>query len=197
MIIAITGKMCSGKSTVANYLKERYNFKICSFGEPVKRYAALIFGDNTKNRPIIQDFAQKIKELDEDVWVNYLLRNIDQNDNQDDNQNDIQNDNQNDIQDDNQNDNIVIDDLRFPNEYDALHKRGVAIIKIDIDRAFQIHRLKETYPNNYDCHISRIDNISETHIDNIKENFLFKSTSESEGLIYTFIDNIINKLRNN
>ena len=185
MIIAIAGKMCSGKSTVANYLKERYNFKICSFGEPVKRYAALIFGDNTKNRPIIQDFAQKIKELDEDVWVNYLLRNIDQNDNQDGNQND------------NQDDNIVIDDLRFPNEYDALHKRGVAIIKIDIDRAFQIHRLKETYPNNYDCHISRIDNISETHIDNIPENFLFKSTSESEGLIYTFIDTIINKLRNN
>lgn len=172
MIIAITGKMCSGKSTAAKYLEEKYNFKIHSFGEPVKKYAALIFKDTTKNRPIIQDFAQKVKEIDENVWVNYLLRNIDKNDN------------------------IVIDDLRFPNEYDALYKLGATIIKIDIDDAFQICRLKHTYPDNYTCHISRRNNISEMYIDQIKSDYVFQLNPDSEDKMYTFMDTIINNLRN-
>ena len=173
MIIAITGKMCSGKSTLANYLKEHYNFKIHSFGEPVKKYTALIFKDHSKNRPIIQDFAQKVKEIDENVWVNYLLKSIDKNDN------------------------IVIDDLRFQNEYDAIHKLGAIVIKLDIPIDFQIARLKETYPSNYKCHISRLNNISETQIDTIAYDHIFRCSPSTENEIYRFIDNIINNLRNN
>ena len=39
MKIAIIGKMGSGKSYIAKHLKENYNFKVMSFGYPVKKYA--------------------------------------------------------------------------------------------------------------------------------------------------------------
>ena len=47
------------------------------------------FNEKLKNRKLIQEFALKVKEIDNDVWVNYLLNDI------------------------NIDDNIVIDDLRF------------------------------------------------------------------------------------
>ena len=38
MKIAFIGKICSGKSTFANHLKNNHDFEILSFGEPVKRH---------------------------------------------------------------------------------------------------------------------------------------------------------------
>ena len=49
MIITLTGKPCSGKSSVAKVIKEKYNFKIYSVGE--------IFKEEAKNRNMsVEDF---------------------------------------------------------------------------------------------------------------------------------------------
>ena len=40
MIISLTGKPCSGKSTVAQVLKDKYGFKIYSVGEMFKEEAS-------------------------------------------------------------------------------------------------------------------------------------------------------------
>ena len=138
MKIAIIGKMGSGKTTLAKYIKNNYNYKILSFANPVKKYANEIFNIKVKDRAILQDFAQKIKEIDPDVWVNYLIRQI-------------------------TTDNIVVDDLRFPNEYDALKKLGFIFIKLEIEPEFQNQRLKETYKTSYKEHIKR----------NVKKNSIF------------------------
>ena len=103
MRIAFIGKICSGKSYAAKYLQDNHNFEILSFGEPVKKYATEIFNLKFKDREIIQDFAQNIKKMDPDVWVNYLIRKLDTIDDSK---------------------NIVIDDLRFHNEQCALRKLG-------------------------------------------------------------------------
>ena len=170
MKIAIIGKICSGKSTCAKYLKDKYDFKIHSFGAPVKKYAGEIFNEKLKNRKLIQEFAQKVKEIDNDVWVNYLLNDI------------------------NIDDNIVIDDLRFPNEYDALKKNGFIIIKLLISKEFQEQRIKITYPENFDTHLNRLNDISESFTNNLEEDYLFIVTKENENSLESFIDNLISKL---
>ena len=49
MIITLTGKPCSGKSSVAKVIKEKYHFKIYSVGE--------IFKEEAKNRNMsVEDF---------------------------------------------------------------------------------------------------------------------------------------------
>ena len=170
MKLALIGKMGSGKSTCADYLNKNHNFKILSFGEPVKKYAKEIFNDTTKNRQLIQDFAQKIKEIDQDVWVNYLLRNV------------------------KYSENIVVDDLRFPNEYAALEKAGFKFIKLIISNKFQIERLKKTYPNNYNNHISRRNDISESYINLLQADYFFNMNHYTETKLNSCLDNIVKKL---
>jgi len=170
MKIAIIGKICSGKSTCAQYLRDKYDFKIHSFGAPVKKYAKEIFNEKLKNRKLIQEFAQKIKEIDNDVWVNYLLNNI------------------------NMNDNIIIDDLRFPNEYSALKKKGFIIVKLLISKEFQEERIKITYPQNYTTHLNRLNDISESFTDSLLEDYSFTVTEKSEDSLENFIDQLITKI---
>ena len=169
MKIALIGKMCSGKSTIANYLKLNYKYNILSFGEPVKRYAKEIFGLVNKDRAIIQDFAQKVREMDDEVWIKYLIRKYKQN---------------------NYN-NIVVDDVRFPKECTALENEGFILIKINISDDFQKERIKNTYIENYNIHINRTKNISESYIDNLSGHYNFDMTKHTEKFIYNFIENIL------
>jgi len=167
MKIAIIGKICSGKSYLANYLKDKHNFEILSFGEPVKKYAKEIFNLKFKNREIIQKFAQSVKEIDNDVWVKYLINNLDKHKDK----------------------HIVIDDLRFKNEQLALKKRGFIFIKLEIIKDYQIERIKKTYPDHYDVHISRLNDISENNT--LEYDYEFKITKESEDQLIKFIDTIL------
>ena len=170
MKIAIIGKMGSGKTTLANYIKNTYDYTILSFAAPVKKYATEIFNIQTKDRAILQDFAQKIKEIDPNVWVNYLIRQI-------------------------TTDNIIVDDLRFPNEYNALKQLGFIFIKLEIEPEFQKERLKQTYKSSYKQHIERISNISESYISDLKEDYTFKITSNNQQDIYIFIDKILQRIK--
>ena len=167
MKIALLGKMGSGKSTCAKYLKEKYNFEIHSFGSPVKKFAKEIFNDNTKNRSLIQDFAQKVKEIDPNVWVNYLINNA------------------------NFSKNIVVDDLRFPNEFEVLKANGFLIIKLDISKEFQELRLKTTYPDNFQTHLNRRNDISESFTDILENDYIYKVDSDNIENLYSFLDSII------
>lgn len=172
MKLAIIGKMGSGKSTLSQYLNDVYQFKVFSFGGAVKTHASEIFDLSTKDRSIIQNFAQKVKELDPDVWVKYLIKKMKD-----------------------ESGNIVVDDVRFPNEYDALYKEGFTFVKLDIDPLFQIERLKNAYPIEYPQHINRTNDISESFIDDMKCLYVYNVTSDSQGKIYNYIDRIINTLR--
>tara|TARA_B110000977_G_C10984369_1_gene457370 strand:- start:141 stop:665 length:525 start_codon:yes stop_codon:yes gene_type:complete len=170
MKLAIIGKMGSGKSTCAEYLNKNHDFKILSFGGPVKKYVQEIFNDTTKNRELIQTFAQKIKEIDKDVWVNHLLRNI------------------------KDSENIIIDDVRFPNEYNALEKAGFKFIKLNITDEFQIERLIDTYPENYNSHISRCGDISESYVDLLHADYFYNVNKKTESKLNSSLDNIVKNL---
>ena len=74
MKIAIIGKMCSGKTTIANLIYEQNNdYEIFSFGGKIKELAKELFNMKDKDRSLIINIASKLREIDEDVWAKYVI----------------------------------------------------------------------------------------------------------------------------
>lgn len=166
MKIAITGKICSGKSTLANIIKYRLNLEKYSFADNVKKYAKELFDMSYKDRKLIQDFAEKLKEIDNDIWIKQLDKNI------------------------KDKDNIIIDDLRFENEYNYLRSNKYFIIKLLIDKNQQIKRIKELYKENANEHIKRLEHISELNIDKLDADLVINTNDIN---IETLIEIIIHQ----
>lgn len=166
MKIAITGKICSGKSTLANIIKYRLNLEKYSFADNVKKYAKELFDMSYKDRKLIQELAEKLKEIDNDIWIKQLDKNI------------------------KDKDNIIIDDLRFENEYNYLRSNKYFIIKLLIDKNQQIKRIKELYKENANEHIERLEHISELNIDKLDADLVINTNDIN---IETLIEIIIHQ----
>ena len=140
MKIAVTGKMCSGKTTLCNYLCElEPRFQIFSFGKKVKDVASDLFqmDPRVKDRTLLTSIGQKMREIDKDVWVNYVI----------DQGKDVEY--------------CLVDDLRYQNEYEALVKNGFKIIQLNISDELQEYRIRNIYPNNYLDHLNNRNHPSE------------------------------------
>lgn len=115
--IALTGEMRSGKDTVGQYLIEEYGFKRFAFGDGIRKTTQRLFPEmyeqGEKPRKLLQDFGEFCRTFDQNVWVNYLFREM--------LWNDI----------DPLEDNVVITDLRQPHEYDALLEAGFTIVRVN------------------------------------------------------------------
>ena len=77
MKIAISGPMCSGKTTIANLIKELdEKYYIYSFGQKIKDIAYELFNmdKSVKDRSLIINIASKMRDIDPDVWAKYKLR---------------------------------------------------------------------------------------------------------------------------
>ena len=111
--IAFSGKMQVGKTTSAEYLVRKYGFIKLAFADKLKEIARDLFPEQfetgEKPRKLLQDLGIKMREIDEDVWVKYVLRKIESLPKET---------------------NIAIDDLRFLNEYEAVKNAGFFVIRI-------------------------------------------------------------------
>jgi cytidylate kinase len=168
MKFAITGVMCCGKTTIANYLVQKYNYKKFGFADDLKKFAADIFDMRVKDRKLLQDFGTKMKEIDKSIWIKRLDKKI----------KDI-------------NDNIVIDDLRFKDEEVYLKSNGFKILKLDIDNDLQNNRLKKTYCNDFSMHFECKNHESEINTNQIYYDYNYLINNETENNIYKYIDNLI------
>ena len=66
MKIAIYGPMCSGKSTIASIIQENNSdYKIFSFGKKIKDIAFELFNMEGKDRSLLINIADKMREIDE------------------------------------------------------------------------------------------------------------------------------------
>lgn len=79
--IALSGKMASGKSLVAQYLVDRYGFKELAFAARLKVIATELFGPdialkNARGRFILQQLADRMRGIDQAVWVRVILHAI-------------------------------------------------------------------------------------------------------------------------
>lgn len=188
--LAIIGKMGSGKTTLVKHLVHEYNFIEFNFGDPVKKFANEIFGIETikeKPRKFIQEFAETTKTLDQNVWVNYIKRQI---------INSVPEELPRQIACDlNTNDNhIVVGDVRFNNEYQMLRELGFKFILLDISEEYQVERLKKTYPNNYLEHLERRGHISEQNVYKFPADFYYHINETTEKDLFGFIKETIEKI---
>ena len=137
MKIAIYGAMCSGKTTVADIIKGlNPDYEIYSFGKKIKDIAKELFNMKNKDRSLLITIADKMREIDEDVWAKYIVNKTIHLEN------------------------CIIDDLRFQNELD--HLKGWKIICLTTSENTRLERLKKLYPDNYEDHIKNMQHKSET-----------------------------------
>ena len=145
MKIGICGKMCSGKSTLAKqlitYFKINHNidYTIDSFAKKIYELAYELFNMKQKDRELLQSIGTKMREIDNDVWINHIIKKNYKN--------------------------VIIDDVRYKNELETLKKNGYLLIKLNISKDYQINRLKSLYKDKFDEHYRNMNHVSEMFID--------------------------------
>lgn len=154
MKIAIHGPMCSGKTTISDIIKKHnIDYKTYSFGGKVKDVSRDLFKMKGKDRSLLINVASKMREINPDVWANYVMC-------------EIQKDNK---------ENCIIDDLRFQNEADYL--KDWNFISLITPKDVRIKRIIELYPDNCKDHIKNMDHISEKGELNLPGHVFYIDTS--------------------
>ena len=178
MKIAISGPMGSGKTTIANLIKETNNeYQIYSFGQKIKDLAYELFNmdKNFKDRSLLINIADKMREIDPDVWAKYIINQT------------------------NSYNHCIIDDLRFQNELDLLENNSDDWIYfvLKMDEKTRLERLKKLYPDNYEDHVKNMSHLSEQGLLNFKNKnrILYINSNDSLDNIKFNIEYFISKFK--
>lgn len=162
--IALNSKAGGGKDTFGDYLVENYGFKKITFAEGIYDIAYKYFGMTYKNREILQQIGQKMREIDPLIWVKYAFEQAEQYEK------------------------VIITDVRQSNEYSwALNKKGYLPVHIDAKLDLRIKRLEERdgfYPD-----LSLLENESETGADNLP--YITVDNNSTFENLYLQIDDIM------
>lgn len=154
MKVAICGKMCSGKSTIANHIMKTFpGYQKYSFARKVKELCVDLFNMKHKDRDLLINFANSMREIDPNVWINQVLKET------------------------KDKENCIIDDVRYQNEVDALLNHGWTFIQLHISYDLQTKRIKQIYQENYAVHLKNRYHLSE------KNNFIFPTGQPVLSLI--------------
>ena len=184
--IAISGKMCSGKSYCARMIKEKYSSraKVFSFAGKLKQVTHDLFFDKFigsgvgsertisqmhKNRRLYVEVGQRMREIDPMVWVNHVVK------------------------DSRGCDFAVVDDLRFKNEMIALKKDGWKIVRLKITKEEQIKRLGDIYVNSEE-HIEGLNSVTETDLDDVVDadyDFVVDSCDDAGEKVLGWVDELV------
>lgn len=140
--IGLSGKMCSGKSTVAQYLVEHHGFVEMCFASKLKGIHKDLFNNQGKDRETLQLVGERMRQVDPDVWVRYIYRRIPINTD------------------------VVISDVRYQNEARTLKEAGFILIRLNIEPKIQRQRVQKLYGK---LHDAAYEHISETDLDDYTE----------------------------
>lgn len=128
MLIGVTGRIGEGKTSVAEHLRNKYGFLLLSFSTPLKEAVAQLFGlqMTTLTTPVLKTrmilrWKKTSKEImqifgtecmrghfGEDFWVKHMQDQLNQHSYS----------------------NIVIDDVRFPEEVEMVYDYGGLLIRV-------------------------------------------------------------------
>lgn len=119
MRFMLIGRAGSGKDTVADYLVERHGFVKLSFAAKLKAIAEEMFPISwqASRRRLLQDLGMKFREIEENCWVDYLLRQV------------------------HRYQKVVITDCRYDNEYEICLISNFIPAKIDCADKVRAERL--------------------------------------------------------
>lgn len=145
--IGLIGNMGTGKTTIANYLVERYGYHKSSLAAPMRQFVTDVLRidkHDQRYRPAMQELGTEWgRKYDQDCWVNYLINNLDMYP-------------------------TVVDDVRFPNEAGALIKAGWMLIYLECPPGIRRQRCLDR-DGNYDDKTE--GHASETGVDEIEGRF--------------------------
>lgn len=177
--VAIVGEMASGKTTLADVLVEKYGYTRVGFANRLKETAMLIYGVGQNiqkgatyyvwqgddevpitGRALLQQLGQSVKTFDRNLWVNWLLADLD---------NGTYGDGP-----------FVIDDCRFPYEANALRGEGFVIARIVTPPQVRMERYELNY--GYRPSVEELNHPSEAEVKNIKADALFDGTDTVSDL---------------
>lgn len=172
-LIALSGKMACGKSTISHILSDTYGFQVVSIALPIKKLSTLLIDNQLELQRQLNNLLDD-HSLSKDVFLEFqtLLDTSFKNAQWVKTNNEyVKNDDyrkllqsvatllRNKLGDDiwakffakeakelsNQGQLIICDDLRLPSEMEALKQKGFYIIRIDIDKETQHQRILELY----------------------------------------------------
>ena len=122
MRIALTGRMRSGKDSVGDYLVTRYGFTKYALGDGVRLVCRLLYPETVakgKPRQLYQAVGQGMRQIDPNVWLKYVARNIERDGLE----------------------NIVITDVRQQNEVDMLQRAGFIVVRVNTRYQTRLKRM--------------------------------------------------------
>lgn len=132
--LAFYGPACSGKTFSANYFVQQ-GYKKIAFADKLKEIAEDLFdvtGKNGSDRKLLQNLGQKMREINPNVWINYLLDTIKY------------------LETNHIYPGYVLDDLRYENEAIALRKAGFQLIYVSTPQEILTQRRRSLYPDTPD-----------------------------------------------
>jgi dephospho-CoA kinase len=125
----ICGKLRSGKDTVADYLRDTYDFQKFRFAEGVYNLSRWLypeaFATDAKPRALLQRVGAHMRKLDEDIWINRCLNEIKESGAA----------------------RVIVTDVRYPNEALRLHKEGFVLIRVNTPDEIRLERAKAAGDN--------------------------------------------------
>ncbi len=122
ILIALTGHMRAGKSTVAEYLVKRHSFLKFALATPIKELIKSL--DLPLERKILQHVGNCMRQIDEDVWLKAMWKRLKPFINE--------------------GKNIVIEDVRLLHEAEYFKTRGFEIIKINASNEIRKKRAEQS-----------------------------------------------------
>lgn len=133
MNVALISEAGGGKDFLAECLINDYGYTRYAFADHVKNVAEVwfphLYGDGkSKNRQLLQAIGTKFREIDPDVWIKMMFKDIDSQAAIRKRFKECR-------------EFIVITDCRMPNEYKALKERGFVFIRVHTDEAIRQQRL--------------------------------------------------------
>lgn len=138
MKIALFGKIRSGKDTVGKILIEEHGFKRFAFGDGIGAIIQEYFPEawaGGKPRKHYQHIGQQLRVLNPNVWINYMLHNIDKETCRKRQQWAIG-------KEDSPHLNVVVTDGRQINEAERLKEEGFLIVRVVCPEEIRIERMK-------------------------------------------------------
>src|SRR5690625_4156242 len=143
--IALTGRMRSGKSTIADHLWLNHDFAKVSFASSLKQLADRLFShlyepiyedcpfseggrtvkDYRKPRALLQELGQKMREIDEDVWIKEAEQDVKLDEAWRGTAG------------------VVSEGLRQPDEHECAGANGFIIIRVEADEALRLKRAEQ------------------------------------------------------
>ena len=157
--IAVCGRMGAGKTTIVDFLVDKFKYEKAGFADAIYDVAERIWGPAARmDRGKLIDVGKKVREIDEHAWVDALDRELDTY-----------------ITDSP----LVVDNLRFPNEYWMLKRRGFVIVRVAADEEKRVDRLQRT--GKLDS-LDQLQDETETALDGYASDYVLTNQGEIEDL---------------